>query len=82
MTNNMPTRISIFDCGCVPSRPKEQTCNSYGTRWRAYLTLNNEGNAIKVLLKCRDCGRIRHFALLGVNNPILIQYGSKGDDDK
>lgn len=62
--------ITIFDCGCVPSRPKEPTCKSYGTRWRAYITAN------KILLKCRDCGRIRHFILSG-NNPVIIQYGDK-----
>jgi len=63
--------ISIYDCGCVPSRPKEQSCRTYGTRWRVYTTIG------KIVLKCRDCGRVRHFLLKGNNNPVLIQYGEK-----
>lgn len=51
------TTWNIFDCGCIPSRPKEASCRSYGTRWRCFLTSKT------VKLKCRDCGRIYTFAL-------------------
>lgn len=80
----MGTRIQIFDCGCCVSRPKEQSCTSYGTRWRVYISTDKTGKILKILLKCRDCGRLRHFAL-GPNNPVLIQYQDKemviGDED-
>lgn len=72
------TTINIYDCGCVSSRPKEQSCRAYGTRWRVYTSIGKDGNAVKIILRCRDCGRIRHFTLTGLN-PVLIQY-SKGED--
>jgi len=68
--------ITIYDCGCVTHRPKEQSCKTYGTRWRVYMTVDKQGNILKMLLKCRDCGRLRHF-LLSANNPVLIQYQDK-----
>ena len=71
---NNATTINIFDCGCVLGRPKEQSCRSYGTRWRVYCSTTPDGRFKKILLKCRDCGRLRHFVLTE-NNPVLIQYG-------
>lgn len=65
--------VSIYDCGCVITRPKEQSCRSYGTRWRVYIAINKGDVAGKIMLKCRDCGRMRHFVLTGVN-PVMIQY--------
>lgn len=76
MNGQRSTHIEIFDCGCVINRPKEASCKSYGTRFRIYTSINKDGVAIKLLLKCRDCGRMRHFVLQG-NNPVLIQYLGK-----
>jgi uncharacterized protein CbrC (UPF0167 family) len=70
----------IYDCGCT-SRPQEQSCKTYGTRWRVLVALDFDGNATKLLLRCRDCGNTRHFNLLGRNNPVLIQYGNKEDEE-
>lgn len=61
-------RIIIFDCGCVPSRPKEQSCNTYGTRWRAYIT------PTMVMLRCRDCGKRYNFK---INRLESINYMNK-----
>lgn len=77
----MPSKIIIYDCGCVPTRPKEQSCRSFGTRWRIYTSLDQNGMAIKLILRCRDCGRIRHFVLSG-KNPVLIQYSKLESEDK
>jgi hypothetical protein len=66
----MTINISIFDCGCVPNRPKESSCKSYGTRWRVFL-------ATKVIkLKCRDCGRVYNFDLVreGVQRTEFDRY--------
>jgi len=49
--------INIYDCGCVQSRPREQSCKNFGTRWRVYVT------KLHIILKCRDCGRLHHFEL-------------------
>ena len=68
----MPT-IQIYDCGCVITRPKEASCKTYGTRWRVYVT------GLKILLKCRDCGRLRHF-VLKVDSPVLVQYTEKEEE--
>lgn len=73
--------IQIYDCGCVESRPKNQHCKSYGTRWRNYLGLNYEGQATKIIMKCRDCGRVRHFILLNTKQPSIIQYGTKDEEE-
>jgi hypothetical protein len=79
----MPTKIEIYDCGCVTSRPKEESCRSFGTRWRLYLSLNPSGGAIKIICKCRDCGRVRHFELdKSKQNPTLIQYQEVEKDGK
>ena len=67
--------INIYDCGCVVSRPRTATCNTYGTRWRVYTTMGMSSTLLKIVLKCRDCGRVRHFVLAGTNNPVMIQYG-------
>jgi hypothetical protein len=72
--SSSPPRIMIFDCGCVPSRPQEESCHSYGTRWRAYVTKG------KILLKCRDCGRIRHFVVTSTS-PVLIQYSAREESN-
>lgn len=59
--------IQIYDCGCVPSRPKEQSCRSYGTRWRVYMT------AKSMKLRCLDCNRLRSFDLIPMG-PQTIRY--------
>ena len=74
------THIEIYDCGCVVSRPKESSCKSYGTRWRIYVAVTKDEVAAKLLLKCRDCGRMRHFVLSG-NNPAIVQFGPKEEID-
>jgi len=70
----------IFDCGCCEARPKEQSCKAYGTRWRNYISINEQGIPLKILMKCRDCGRMRHFDLNGKTNPSIIQYMGKEED--
>ena len=45
----------LFDCGCVVSRPKSATV--FACRWRAYRSTN------LLVLKCRDCGKMRYFEL-------------------
>jgi hypothetical protein len=46
------------------------------------LSDKEKDNAIKIMLRCRDCGRIRHFNLTGIN-PVVIQYTKKelGDEE-
>ena len=78
---NNTSKIEIYDCGCVVTRPKEQSCRSFGTRWRAYTSLSKDGSIAKLLLKCRDCGRLRHFVLTG-KNPAMIQYMDKEEGDE
>ena len=65
-------KIEIYDCGCVPTRPKDPSCNTYGTRWRLYITVNS------IKAKCRDCGRMHTFVLArpGVQT---VQY-LRGED--
>jgi hypothetical protein len=53
----MLSKISIYDCGCVISRPKVSTCKTYGTRWKVFIT------SYTIRLKCRDCGRVHNFEL-------------------
>ena len=48
---------SIYDCGCVISRPKNPMCKTYGTRWKVYLGVG------VITLRCRDCGRLHQFSL-------------------
>jgi hypothetical protein len=64
--------IAIYDCGCVVSRPTDQNCKSYGTRWRVYTT------AIHVIMKCRDCGKMHHFELRRPGMQVGF-YGPKED---
>jgi hypothetical protein len=54
----MKETIFIYDCGCVPSRPTENTCKSYGTRWRVYKT------PTKIILRCRDCRKKHIFNIV------------------
>ncbi len=70
-----PTKISIYDCGCVSTRPKDPSVKSYGTRWRAYIT------RLAVKLKCRDCGRVHTFELKkeGVQ---MIKFGDKNSEEE
>ena len=70
-------KIEIYDCGCVKTRPKEQSCKSYGTRWRAYLTIKF------VKLKCRDCGRLHSFQLQreGVQTIQWMELKDEEDDE-
>lgn len=72
--------INIFDCGCVETRPKEQSCRSYGSRWRVYIAIDKNTVPVKLILRCRDCGKVRHFILSG-QNPALIQYTGKQEGD-
>lgn len=59
-------QTSVYDCGCVPSRPQDSSCKNYGTRWRAFRT------PYKVILRCRDCGKSHVFE---VTEPKMdIQY--------
>lgn len=62
----------IYDCGCIPSRPKETSCNSYGTRWRVYESKHY------IILRCRDCGRLHHFQLLKTGVQV-VQMGDKNE---
>jgi hypothetical protein len=64
-------KISILDCGCVLHRPKESSCKNYGTRWRVYNT------DYRIMLKCRDCGRILKFMLKHKLNPQLKEYENR-----
>lgn len=68
--------VNIYDCGCVETRPREQSCRAFGTRWRVYVAISKGLLPTKILLKCRDCGRMRHFQLSGIN-PVMIQYMDK-----
>ena len=45
----------LFDCGCVPSRPRNATV--FACRWRVYRSSG------LLVLKCRDCGKMRYFEL-------------------
>ena len=56
------THYKLFDCGCVSSRPRSAT--TYACRWRIYRSLNF------LVLKCRDCGRMRYFELKRVDEDI------------
>lgn len=71
---NQP-HIWIYDCGCVASRPKEQSCKSFGTRWRVYLTPKS------LRLKCRDCGRM-HFFELAKAGVQITRFEGKEEMDK
>lgn len=67
---------SIYDCGCVKTRPKEQSCKTYGTRWRAYITTRH------LILRCRDCARVHEFELLkhSVERTNYIFNKKQGDE--
>jgi hypothetical protein len=62
MGNMNETSYKLFDCGCVQSRPR--TATVFACRWRVYRSLNF------IVLKCRDCGRVRHFALRRVDEEV------------
>lgn len=68
-------KIQIYDCGCVATRPKDPSCATYGTRFRVYHTVNY------VMLKCRDCGRIHHFALSKPNVQLIRYTGRETEED-
>jgi hypothetical protein len=73
------TKIMIFDCGCVPSRPKTAGCKSYGTRWRIY-KIQKDSVITGLHLRCRDCGREYTLALSvpGIQN---IRYVKPEEDE-
>lgn len=76
----MAGNTTIYDCGCVISRPKEYSCKKYGTQWRLYISVDKAGIPLSIVARCRDCGRARHFKLSGLN-PVMIQYMDKEEDE-
>ena len=70
MAGNSSSGYAIYDCGCVPSRPKDQSCKMYGTRWRVYVAVS------QINLKCRDCGRM-HVFVLQKSGAQMIRYMDK-----